>query len=369
MPVGQGSLERVAVGAIPLFVVGALVASPGVAFGWGHTGHVGISRIAMEGLPDDLPGFLRLTTAAAFVGELGAEPDESKTTGVVTSEPAARIATARTVHDAERDPAHFIDIDEDGLVQGGAVRLDALPPTRESFGTAQRAATSPGKQTEYTSGYLPYMIMDGFQQVRKDFGMWRALHAGLRTAATPEVRAWFTMQIEYRERITLHDIGTWSHFVGDASQPMHVSVHYNGWGQFPNPRGFTSAPIHAPFEGSFVRNFIDFAAVKAAMPGRRDCGCPIEMRVPQYLHQTLGEVVAAYEAAGFGDGADLYRTARPEEVAIVTQQLARGAAELRDEITDAWRQSEDVTVGYPLVTVRDAESGKVRIVPRTFGAD
>ena len=46
-----------------------------------------------------------------------------------------------------------------------------------------------------------------------------------------------------------------------------------------------------------------------------------------------------------------------------------GAAELRDEITDAWRQSIDVTVGYPLVTVRDAEAGKVRIVPKTFGAD
>lgn len=352
-----------------LLVLAGASGVPGTALGWGHSGHIEISRMAMEALPDDLPGFLRMATAAAYVGELGAEPDESKTTGSVTSEPGARIATAKTAHDAERDPGHYIDIDDDGMIQGGAVRLDALPATREAFDTAQRGATRPAKQTQYTSGYLPYTIMDGFQQVRKDFGIWRALQAGLRTAETGEMRAWFTMQIEYRERITLRDIGTWSHYVADASQPMHVSIHYNGWGQFPNPRGFTAAPIHAPFEGSFVRSFVDFAAVRAAMPARRECGCPIEMRVPQYLRDTLEQLVPAYEAAGFGDGADLYRTAQPAELVIVTQQLSRGAAELRDEITDAWRQSVDISVGYPLVTVRDAEAGKVRIVPRTFGAD
>lgn len=354
----------------PLLLLLAMVpALPGQALAWGHSGHVNISRIAMESLPDDLPGFLRTATAAAYVGELGAEPDESKTAGAITSEPGARITTAKTAHDAERDPGHYIDIDDEGIIQGGAVRLDALPPTREAFDTAQRGATSPTKQTQYTSGYLPYTIMDGFQQVRKDLGIWRALQAGLRTADTSEMRAWFTMQVEYRERITLQDLGTWSHYVADASQPMHISIHYNGWGQFANPRGFTSAPIHAPFEGSFVRQFIDFAAVKAAMPARRDCGCPIEVRVPQYLQETLEQLAVAYQAAGIGDGADLYRTAQPAEIAIVTQQLARGAAELRDEITDAWRQSIDVTVGYPLVTVRDAEAGKVRIVPKTFGAD
>ena len=52
--------------------------------------------------------------------------------------------------------------------------------------------------------------------------------------------------------------------MADASQPMHVSVHFNGWGNFPNPNGFTTAPIHAPFEGAFVKNYIDFRKVAAA---------------------------------------------------------------------------------------------------------
>lgn len=53
----------------------------------------------------------------------------------------------------------------------------------------------------------------------------------------------------------------------------------------------------------------------------------------------------------------------------MTRQLAAGAAELRDQIADAWRQSANVTVGFPLVRVSDAEAGIVRITPATFGAD
>ena len=54
--------------------------------------------------------------------------------------------------------------------------------------------------------------------------------------------------------LTLRDLGVWAHFVGDASQPMHVTVHYNGWGDGPNPEGFvTTAGLHAKFEtGIFV---------------------------------------------------------------------------------------------------------------------
>ena len=360
---GRRTMAPVAAGVL----LAAAVA--GQAWAWGHTGHVGISQLAIQQLPTDLPAFVRTAQAVQLVGELGAEADESKTTGIVTSGPTGRIITAPTVHDAERDPGHYIDIDDNGFVLGGAVALNAMPPTREAFDTAQRAATGPGGQTQYTAGYLHYNLIDGFQQVRKDFGIWRALQAGLRTATTPADQAYFQYQLQLRQQLTLRDIGYWSHFVADASQPMHVSVHFNGWGNYPNPRGFTTAGIHAPFEGSFVRNFIDFNAVNAAIPAYRDCRCTIEQRVPQYLAQTLSQVVPVYEAAGIGPGADLFRTAQPAEVAIATQQLAAGAAELRDQITDAWRQSADITVGFPLVRVRDAESGAVRITPATFGAD
>jgi hypothetical protein len=45
--------------------------------------------------------------------------------------------------------------------------------------------------TQYKVGYLPYSIVDGWQQLRKDFAYWRAAVKGAETAETPEERAWF----------------------------------------------------------------------------------------------------------------------------------------------------------------------------------
>ena len=351
---------------------GALLATAATsqAWAWGHTGHVGISRLAILDLPNEVPGFLRTAQAAEEIGELGPEADESKTTGAVTGVASGgRIQTAPTVHDAERDPGHYIDIDDNGVVLGGVVSLAALPPTREAFDTAQRTAASPGGQTQYSVGYLPYTIIDGFQQVRKDFGIWRALLVGLRSAESQEDQAYFRYRLALRQQLTIRDVGYWSHFVADGSQPMHVSVHYNGWGKYPNPNGYTTDPIHAPFEGSFVHDFIDFGAVNAQVRPYTDRGVgTIEQRVPAYLAETLSQVVPTYQAAQ-DSGNDDYATAQPAEVAVVTKQLAAGVAELRDEILDAWRQSATVTVGYPLVSVHDVEAGLVRVTPATFASD
>lgn len=346
------------------------IASSSPAWAWGHTGHVGISELAILTLPKDLPKFLRTAQTAVEIGQLGPEPDVSKTTGIITGTSASgALQTAPTVHDAERDPGHYIDIDDNGVVAGGAVPLTALPRTREAFDTAQRAATSPAGQDQYSAGYLPYTIIDGFQQVRKDFGIWRALSAGLATATADADREYFRYQLQLRQTLTIRDIGTWSHFVADASQPMHVSIHFNGWGNVPNPNGYTTAPIHAPFEGTFVHDFIDFGSVYGQVRPYTDRGVgTIEQRVPLYLAETLSQVAPAYAAAQ-ASGNDNYQTAQPAEVAIVTQQLAAGVAELRDEIVDAWRQSEQIAVGYPLVRVLDIESGAVKMTPATLASD
>ncbi len=48
---------------------------------------------------------------------------------------------------------------------------------------------------------------------------------GAETATTPEERAWFEADRRLREKLTLRDIGIWSHYVGDATQPMHVGFY------------------------------------------------------------------------------------------------------------------------------------------------
>ena len=56
-------------------------------------------------------------------------------------------------------------------------------------------------------------------------------------------------------------------------------------------------------------------------------------------------------------------------VAFAVERLSAGAQALRDMIVDAWFDSEQTPVGYPMVNVRDIESGKVRVTRELFGAD
>jgi hypothetical protein len=56
-------------------------------------------------------------------------------------------------------------------------------------------------------------------------------------------------------------------------------------------------------------------------------------------------------------------------IAFVTARLAAGVTALRNMIVDAWNDSATTPVGYPMVNVRDIESGKVRATRELFGAD
>jgi hypothetical protein len=153
--------------------------------------------------------------------------------------------------------------------------------------------------------------------------------------------------------------------VGDGSQPLHVSIHFNGWGPAPNPEGFTQDRIHAFFEGAFVRKFIDPQSVRADLSAYADCHCPIDQRVAAYLASTNAKVIPFYrldKAGGF-----LHGDARGRDFAA--RRLAAGAAELRDEIVDAWRASAQASVGYPEVKVADVLAGKVDPYDSLYGLD
>jgi hypothetical protein len=171
------------------------------------------------------------------------------------------------------------------VAEVGGVPLTPLPATREDYDTALRAKG----WTEYKLGFLPYSIIDGWQQLRMDFGYWRVDVVGERSAETAEERAWFTKDRQLREMLIIRDLGYWSHFVADASMPLHVSIHFNGWGPFPNPKGYTtSTKIHGYFEGEFARKHVSEADVRANVKPYHDCGCTIQERTVAYLLATKG---------------------------------------------------------------------------------
>ena len=327
-------------------VVLLTIVSASGACAWGATGHRIIGRLAVAGLPADLPAFLRSGEAIEAAGELAREPDRWKGSGLV--------------HDSDRDAAHFLDLGDDGLIFGGPA-LAALPPTRARYDEALRLRGA----DSWKGGYLPYAIVDGWQQLTKDFAYWRADLAAARSSSSAAHRSWFDSDGKRREGLILRDLGTLAHYVGDGSQPMHVSVHFNGWGSFPNPDGFTMERIHAPFEGEFVRTNLNEAIVRAAMVPYRDCECTIDVRTRVYLtatNQTVRPLYQLYKDGGFAKG-----DARGREFAAA--RLAAGATELRDDIVLAWRASTTADVGWPAVKVADVLAGKIDPFDSLFGED
>ena len=323
----------------------ALSAPAGAAYAWGATGHRIIGRLGVETLPDSVPAFVRSAAAAEAVGELAREPD--------------RWRSAGKTHDNFRDGGHFVDVDDAGKVLGGPA-LAALPVTRTDYETALRLA---GAESAH-AGWLPYSIIDGWQQLAKDFAYWRVLTAAIPREADPKRRAWLEADLQRRETLTIHDLGVWAHYVGDASQPMHVSVHYNGWGGFPNPNGYTQERVHVPFEGAFVRQWVSEDAVRAALPAARPCA-PIEACTAQYLAETAGTVIPFFEMQKAGGLAGL----NPAGKAFATQRIAAGAGALRDMVVSAWDASAHGSLGYPAITVDQVVREKIDPWDALYGAD
>jgi len=323
-----------------------LALAPQRAHAWADTGHRLVTRLGVETLPAEVPAFLRTPEAVSQIAEIGREPDRSKGAG--------------QPHDGNLDPAHFLDLDDERRVMGGPP-LSSLPRTRADYEKALHAAGT----DSWKAGYLPYSIMEGWQQLVKDFGYWRVARVGEALAATPEDRAWFGADRRLRESLILRDLGVWSHYVADAAQPLHVTIHYNGWGDGPNPFGMTREKIHAPFEGAFVRDTMTAATVRAAMPPpAADCGL-IQACTTDYLADSYQYVLPLYRMWGQGD----FQARHPDAAAFVAQRLGMGAAMLRDLTVKAWRESANASVGYPPISVRSVEEGRSPPIGNIRGLD
>jgi hypothetical protein len=319
------------------FCAAVLTATSLPAGAWGFLGHTLISRAGASGLGPALPAFVRDAAAVDEIAALGPELDRSRDAG--------------ETHDRDLDPGHYADVGDDGTIYG--VDLSALPPTREAYDTALRAAGS----DEYRAGFLPYALIDGWQQIAKDFAIWRIDDAGARRAPGSADRAWFAADRALRQVLTLRDIGVWSHYVGDASQPLHVTVHFNGWGAYPNPNGYSvSHTVHADFESRFVDAHATLAAVTARMRPPASSGAPIAAQIGAYLRATEANVGPLYELEKRGD----FASGSAAAVNFTNARLADGAAELRDLITLAWVDSANVKVGYPhAVTPAEVDLGQI----------
>lgn len=309
----------------------ACIACASPAFAWEHKGHEIVNNLGAKTLPATLPAFVRVPRATFEITYLGPELDRLKGSG--------------TAWDAEHDPGHYVDLQDDDTV-AGVIPFNALPESRAAYDRALRAANT----DEYTQGYLPYSILDGWEQLRQDFAYWRVDKGEARVID---------------EQMVLRDIGIWGHFIADACQPLHVTVHYNGWGKYPNPNGYSeSAMTHAMFEGAFVDRYVSEARVAALVP--KPAPLPVSMQllpqrtvlseIQRYLLQSGHTVPELYQIDKNGG----FNTGSPQAVHFVASRLAAGAAEMRDLTLWAWEDSLNAHVGFPPENVRDILAGKAR---------
>jgi hypothetical protein len=319
-----------------LFAAGCLGATNN-ALAWGDTGHRLVGEAAMRALPKGLPAFLYLKQSALDVGQLSREPDIWRKAG--------------GIHDAERDPAHLMRLDDNGLTLAGT-ELTGMPATHSDYDAAVRAhGGDPLK-----AGYLYYSLSDAWAQVRKDFGVLRVIDLAISREKDEAKLADLRQALRRRQDLTLRDIGILSHYAGDATQPMHVSIHYDGWGDFPNPEGFTTEHVHWPVEGPYVHDHVTQAMVHDRISPQASCAGPQEPCIAARLKRNWTQVLPLYRLEKTGafkpdsnSGADYLATL-----------LARGASDLRDMIADAWTQSTDAVVNSAGVSVSDVTSGKVK---------
>src|SRR5579872_6142652 len=143
------------------------------------------------------------------------------------------------------------------------------------------------------------------------------------------------------EQLILRDIGVWSHFVGDGSQPLHVSVHFNGWGDYPNPQNYSeSHTFHEDYESRFVDANVTVDQVTPLVgPSQVLPDVPLAA-IEHYILETNARVVPLYDLAKRGamDGSGPPAT-RAELVSLTSDQLAAAATMLDSLIETAWRSS------------------------------
>ena len=287
----------------------SLVAAPS-SFGWGSKGHKMINKLAAKSLPADVPAFLRTPEAINEIEYLGPEPDRWR-------------SRAEPELSAEQAPDHFIDLEF-------ADRIGPLPRRRYDFIAAlyAYAAAHPDQAQDMRPekvGFQPYITEEVWQRLKSAMRDYRTLSAQAGANTKPV------------EAAILFYAGWLGHYVGDGSQPLHVTIQYNGW-VGPNPKGYTTQhTIHSQFETAFVDAAVNEADVQPLLTPLKPMGDEWDDYLA-YLRHTGSLIETVYQLDlqhGF-DGAGT-----PEAKQFTAERLAAGASMLRDLIVAAWVKSAE----------------------------
>jgi hypothetical protein len=206
---------------------------------WDYELHRFINQLALASLPTNFPSFARTPAAQERIAFLSGEPDRWRNT--------PDMDLRHYNH-----PDHFLDADE---LDRYGLTPEVLTPFRYefvaqlAFGRATHATNfpplNPSRDLDHTRaliGFLPWAMTEHYSKLKSAFSYLRALE----DAGTPD-------EIENARQNAGYIMGVMGHFVGDATQPLHTTRHYNGWvGANPN-KYTTDRTFHAWIDGGFLR--------------------------------------------------------------------------------------------------------------------
>jgi len=209
-----------------------------VALAWDYEGHRAVNQLALASLPADFPAFVKTPAAAERVAFLSGEPDRWRNTQDLSLR-------------HENGPDHYIDLEQ---LEDYGLKPDALPVFRydfeEQLALVRKAnpqkfpAPDPSVNRDHTRelvGLLPWAITENYAKLKSCFSYLKAFEE---SGGTPE-------EIANAQADVIYVMGVMGHYVGDASQPLHTTIHFNGWvGDNPN-HYTTSHGFHGWIDGGF----------------------------------------------------------------------------------------------------------------------
>ena len=221
----------------PLLVTALLLAVPARA--WDYEGHRIVNQLAVAALPADFPAFVREPANTERIAFLAGEADRWRNAPDL---PLKQSGGSWTDHfcdleqlpDAGLDPARVPSFRYDFILQFAAGRATHA----EKFAYLDLA-----KDLDHTKewpGFAPWAITEYYGRLKSGFSYLKVLEE----LGTPE-------EVANARANLLYVMGVMGHYVGDCAQPLHTTVHHNGW-VGANPNSYTGwNGFHSWIDGGF----------------------------------------------------------------------------------------------------------------------
>jgi hypothetical protein len=277
---------------------------------WGLTGHVVISRTAINTLPGDVPGFVK--RQIDWIGARSITPDSYRAAG----EPFIKMA---------EDPSHEWHLEQVAFLKTiPRSRIEFIQALYDQYRRLEKSDPASAALANPTStGMLPYTTMEVYERLKVTFRTWREQQRDKQATTFTEQDAAFY-------------VGWLSHYIADASQPLHASIHHDGW-RGDNPKNFTrDGALHWGFENDFVELIeLKESDIQGRVGPARTVADPFSA-ILAHLARSNTRVEQVYALEQQHALTDRSNTGARELVYLCTSE---GAALLRDLIYTAWTTS------------------------------